>query len=70
MYIFILTRTSIRDIIIMSEGSVSMKEILKNKYIIGFMVFVISVTVYSGKVNNNTPKLDENINNYVYMNVE
>ncbi len=47
-----------------------MKEILKNKYIIGFMVFVISVTVYSGKVNNNTPKLDENINNYVYMNVE
>ena len=46
-----------------------MKELFKNKYMIGFMVFVISITVYSGSINN-TPKLDENENNNIYMNVE
>lgn len=58
MYIFILTRINVRDMIIMSKGSVSMKELLKSKTMIGFMVFVLSLTIYTSIRPDKTLSLD------------
>lgn len=43
-----MTRTTVRDMIKMSKGGNDMKEMLKNKWMVGFMVLVLSLTYMNG----------------------
>lgn len=52
-----LTRTTVRDKIIMSKGGNSMKDILKSKVMILFIAMVLGVTYFDSLA---TEKLEDN----------
>lgn len=60
MFKIILTRINVRDILVTTKGSVSMKEMLTNKSVIAFILVLLSITIYGCKEPNNTVNLESN----------
>ena len=59
-----LTRINVRDTIYLVKGGIKMKTMLKNKGIVSFMIFMISVSYFysvSLKNNNNVEMISSEV---------
>ena len=46
-----------------------MKELFKSKAMMGFMVLIVSLTIFTAKPNDKTINLDKNVNEEVSINI-